>query len=61
MLILYLPSINKQMNQCDMVEKLDWGLEDLIHVCPGTHHCEMGKIPALSTLPACGMTVKTKS
>lgn len=58
--MVYLPSINKHMNQCDMVEKLDWGLKDLIHVCTSTSHYEMGEISALSTLPACGMTVKTK-
>lgn len=42
--MLYFPSTNKYLNQCDMVEKrLDLGLEDLIKVCPGTNLCEVGK------------------
>ena len=48
------------MNHCDMVEKsLDWGLEDLIKVCPGTSHCEKWVIPASPALPALWMTVET--
>ena len=55
--MLYLPPMNNQMKQCAMVEKaLDWALEDLIKVCPGTSHCEMGIIPALPALPALGIT-----
>lgn len=41
------------MDHCNMVEKsLDWGLEDLIKVCPGSSHWEVGIIPALPALPA---------
>ena len=38
--MLYLSFMNKHMNQSDMVEKsLDWDMEDLVKVCPGTRHC----------------------
>lgn len=52
-------AFHKYTNQCDMVGKLlDLGLEDLTKVCPSTSLCEVGKIPALPTLPAWWMTVK---
>lgn len=58
--MLYLPFMNRHMTQCDMVEKsLDWDMEALVKVCPGTRHCEMGIIPAFPALPALWMTVRT--